>query len=129
MKNNDPDNTIDYKGKMEPVKSLNHNLAAIGEGALLIWWGIVLLIDPITIGMGAIGSGLILLGVNAARWLTGIPTKRSTTVIGIIALVWGALDQAFALDFWPSFAMLMIVIGAVEIASLAVRPKTILTPQ
>ena len=72
---------------------VNHTFAAFGEGLLLIWWGVVIVVDPLTIGIGAIGSGLILLGVNAARWLKGIPTKRTTTFVGIVALVWGALDQ------------------------------------
>jgi len=108
---------------MEAVKSLNHTFAAFGEGLLLIWWGVVMMVDPLTIGIGAIGTGVIFLGVNAARWLNGIPTKRATTVIGIIALVWGALDQAFTLSFESSFAVLLIVTGAVVIGLLLAFPK------
>jgi hypothetical protein len=109
---------------MENTTTLNHNLATIGNGALLIWWGIVIMFDPLTIGMGAIGTGLIMLGVNAARSMNGIPTKGSTTVIGIIALVWGTLDTIFDPRFELSFAIMLIVIGLVTITSLLIRPKT-----
>ncbi|MGZ9224132.1 MAG: hypothetical protein ACXW4M_01100 [Anaerolineales bacterium] len=109
---------------MENTKTLNHNFATIGNGALLIWWGIVIMVDPLTIGMGAIGTGLIMLGVNAARLLNGIPTKGSTTVLGIIALVWGTLDTVLDPSFELSFAIMLIVIGVVRIASLLTGPKT-----
>ncbi len=67
-------------------QTLNRRLATIGWGALFVWWGISILIGPITIGMSAIGTGLILLGVNAARMLKGIPTNGSTTAAGIIII-------------------------------------------
>ncbi|MBI5304735.1 MAG: hypothetical protein HY868_21555 [Chloroflexi bacterium] len=109
---------------MNNPQTLNRTFATIGDGALLIWWGIVIAIDPLTIGIGGIGTGLILLGVNAARWLKSIPTNGSTTAIGVIALVWGVFDQALALRFEASFATMLIVIGVVVIASLLTRPKT-----
>ncbi len=102
--------------KMNNQENLNHALAAIGWGLLFIWWGVVVLIDPITMGTGAIGTGLILLGVNAARWTKGIPTRASTTTVGITALAWGILDQGrilLGLDGGVSFASFLIVIGVV----------------
>ncbi len=104
-------------------QSMNRNLATVGWGALFIWWGISIMIDPITIGMSAIGTGLILLGVNAVRMLNGIPTNGSTTAVGVIVLVWGVLDHALLLQFGASFAVMLIVIGVVAIASLVTRPK------
>jgi hypothetical protein len=109
---------------MENIKTLNHNFAVIGDAALLIWWGIVIMIDPLTIGMGAIGTGLIALGVNAARLLNGVPAKASTTFIGVIALVWGTIDTIFDPRFELSFAILLIVIGLATIASLLARHKS-----
>ncbi len=108
---------------MNDTKLRNHNIAAVGEATLLIWWGIVILIDPLTIGMGAIGTGLIFLGVNAARLLSGIPAKASTTAIGIVALTWGVMDTIFDPRLEISFAMLLIIIGVVSIGSLLSRPK------
>ncbi len=109
---------------MKNSDTLNHNLATIGNGALFIWWGIAILFDPITIGMCAIGTGLIMLGVNAARWLTGIPAKGSTTVIGAIALVWGVLDTVFNPSVGISFAMMLIIIGLVTVASPWMHTRT-----
>jgi hypothetical protein len=110
---------------MEAAKTLNHSFATFGWGALLIWWGVVIMIDPLTIGIGAAGTGLILLGVNATRLLKGIPTRASTTTAGIIALVWGSLDHFLSLSFGPSLAILLILIGVAEIVSLLARPRPV----
>jgi hypothetical protein len=108
---------------MENTKALNHNFATIGWGALLVWWGISFLVGPITFGLSAVGTGLILLGINAARRFAGIPTNRSTTGWGIAALTWGILDYALHLSTEQSFAALLIVIGVVTLGSLALRSK------
>jgi hypothetical protein len=84
----------------------------------------VIMIDPLTIGMGAVGTGVIMLGVNVARLLLGIRTKGSTTVVGIIALVWGVMDTVLNPTIELSFAIMLIVIGLVSIASLLIRTKT-----
>ena len=52
---------------MKFPRSLNYYISTIGESLLLIWWGVVIVIDPLTVGIGAIGTGLILLGMNAIR--------------------------------------------------------------
>ncbi len=109
---------------MEDKVKANHVVAGVGWGMLLIWWGISIAVGPITIGMSAVGTGLILLGVNGARLLRGIPTVASTTVAGLAALVWGALDTALGLSFGASFAVLLIVIGVCVIVSLLPRPRT-----
>jgi hypothetical protein len=110
---------------MDNSRSVHLDYSTIGWSALSIWWGIVIMLDPLTLGMGAIGTGLILLGVNAARSRNGVPTKGSTTVVGVIALVWGGLDQvgsmlnksgAAHLPPELSFALLLIVIGLVLLA-------------
>ncbi len=109
---------------MEDKGKTNHIIATVGWGLLLIWWGVSIAIGPITIGMSAIGTGLIMLGANGARLLRGIPAVASTTVVGLAALVWGALDTAMGLSFGASFAVLLIVIGGFVILSLLQRPRT-----
>lgn len=106
---------------MDNVKRLNNIFSNIGDNMLLIWWGIVIIVHPLTIGMGAIGTGLIALGVNAARRFKGIPTKLTTTIIGVMALLWGGLDVAFNPRFEVSFAMMLIVIGLVSLAAMVAR--------
>lgn len=109
---------------MDSHKAFKHNLAVIGEGALLIWWGLVIMIDPLTIGIGAVGTGLIFLGANAARMLKGLPQKAGNTLVGILAIVWGMLDHVFALRLGASFALLLILIGLTTLlAPLFAHPK------
>ncbi len=101
---------------MGKKSTFNHNLSVFGWGALLIWWGISVMIDPITLAISAIGTGLIMLGLNAVRYYKGIPTVHTTWTLGIIALAWGALDQARMALHYPagaSFALLLVVIGLV----------------
>lgn len=112
---------------MDDTKGLNHNMATAGWGALLIWWGVAIMADPITIGIGALGTGLILLGINAARSLKAIPTRRATTTAGILLLAWGVLDTVRSILGMPgglSFALVPIVVGGYLIVSLAVHPKS-----
>jgi len=108
---------------MNNAKRLDSTFSKIGDNILLIWWGIVMIVHPLTIGMGAIGTGLILLGVNAARRLKGIPTKLTTTVIGSMAILWGLLDTVFHPRFEVSFALMLIVIGLVSLATVLARPN------
>lgn len=108
---------------MNPTQSLNHNVAIGGWSALFIWWGISILVGPITIGMSAVGTGLILLGVNTVRRMEGIPTNPSNTVVGAIAIAWGLLDHVLALPFGPSLAVFLIVVGVTAMASLLARAR------
>ncbi len=78
-----------------------------------------------SIGVGAIGIGLILLGLNAARWLNGIPASGFTTTLGILALVLGGLELAnvvLHLSFeLPVFAILLITLGVIFLAREILR--------
>jgi len=107
---------------MENAASLDRIFSKIGENMLLVWWGVVMIVHPITIGMGAIGTGLILLGVNAARRLKGIPTRWTTTVVGSMAALWGLLDVILKPRFDVSIALLLIVTGLVSLAAMFMRP-------
>ncbi len=105
---------------MDNVRTMNRNLEAMAWGALFIWWGITELIPGLPHGTGAIGIGVILLGLNVTRALNGVPTSGLTTTLGILALVWGGLELAgslLALPFEiPVFAILLIVLGAIMLA-------------
>ena len=102
---------------MNNQQTLDRDYEAIAWGALLIWWGITELIQFLPDGTGAIGIGLILLGVNAARSHNDIPISRFSITLGILALVWGGLELAGAilsLPFEiPVFAILLIVLGVI----------------
>jgi hypothetical protein len=103
--------------KMNDTQTTNRNFEAIAWGALFIWWGITELVPSLPDGTGAIGIGLILIGVNAARLLNGIPISRFSMTLGILALVWGGLKLVgvlLSLPFdIPVFAILLIVLGVI----------------
>lgn len=102
---------------MNNAKTLNRNFEAIAWGALFIWWGITELFTSLPDGTGVAGIGLILIGVNIARSVNGIPASRFSTTLGILALVWGGLELAgvfLSLPFEiPIFAILLIVLGVI----------------
>jgi len=112
---------------MNATQTQNRNFEAIAWGALLIWWGITELVRVLPAGTGAIGIGLILLGLNAARSLNGIPASGFSTTLGVLALVWGGLELAGAvlhLPFeLPVFAILLITLGVLLLGREIFRSK------
>jgi hypothetical protein len=110
---------------MDNVRSSNRNFEMAAWGALFIWWGITVLFTSLPHGVGALGIGLILLGLNAARWLNGIPASGFTITLGILALVLGGLELAnvvLHLPFeLPVFAILLITLGVILLAREILR--------
>ena len=102
---------------MEHARLLNRQLETLGWGLFFVWWGITELFNFLPPGIGAIGLGVILLGLNAVRTRNGIPASGFTTTLGILALVLGGLELAAAalnLPFEiPIFAILLIVLGII----------------
>ena len=110
---------------MDNLQSSNRRLEAIAWGAFFVWWGVTELFPSLPDGTGAIGIGIILLGLNATRYLNGIPTSGFTTTLGIIALLWGGLELAgtvLRLPFeLPVFAILLIVLGVIFLGRELIR--------
>ena len=102
---------------MENIRTSNTKLETLAWAAFFIWWGITELFQSLPPGIGALGIGVILLGLNAARRQNGLPASGFTTTLGILALVLGGLELAGALLHLsfelPVFAILLIVLGAI----------------
>lgn len=102
---------------MDQQQALNRRLESIGWGAFFVWWGVTELFKSLPEGIGAVGIGLILLGLNAARSHYGIQTSGFTTTLGILALVLGGLELTeLVLDLpfeLPVFGILLIVLGMI----------------
>ncbi len=98
-------------------KTMNRNFEVIAWGALFIWWGISVLIPSLPNGSTALGTGIILIGVNLARKLSGIPANGFSTTVGILALIWGGLELVGVLVNLPFelpvFAILLIALGVI----------------
>jgi hypothetical protein len=105
------------KEKEMEQQALNRRLEAIGWGAFFVWWGVTELFPSLPEGIGAIGIGLILFGLNIARSRNGLPTSGFTTTLGILALVLGGLQLVqMVLDLpfeLPVFGILLIVLGMI----------------
>ena len=102
---------------MENTRKFNLNLEAIAWGAFFILWGITAMFTSLPDGIGAIGIGIILISLNAARRLTGQTTSRFTITFGILALLLGGLELArplLHLSFeLPIFAILLLALGVI----------------
>ncbi len=104
---------------MENTQSqpFNRDVGAIVWGALLIWWGISELPGFLPHGAGALGIGLILLGLNGVRLLNGARARSLSVTLGILALLLGSLQLAssvITLPFeLPVLAILLIALGLI----------------
>ncbi len=105
-----------YQPAMDVIQSdkqmLNKRLEAIAWGLFLIMIGGIAFVreDQVPGGLWSIGVGIILLGLNAARYYYRIRMSGFTTVLGVIALVTGIGEMA-GMDL-PGLAILLILLGA-----------------
>jgi hypothetical protein len=102
---------------MENTRKLNRNFETYAWAAFFVWWGITELFIFLPEGTGTVGFGLILIGLNVARWLNGMSTSAFTITLGILALILGGLELVgffLSLPFeLPIFAILLIVLGVI----------------
>jgi len=104
---------------MENTRKSTFDLEAVAWGAIFILWGITELLPSLPKGAGAVGFGLILLGLNLARYLKGEPISGFTTALGILAFLLGGLELArpyLHLPFeLPVFAILLFALGLITL--------------
>ncbi len=98
---------------VDPEKAaLNKQLETVFWGLFLIMLGGWALVPAQTIPKGAwsIGVGLLMLGLNATRYLNKIRMSGFTTFLGILSVV-GGLAEYFG---WASLggAFILIILGA-----------------
>jgi hypothetical protein len=102
---------------MENTSKSNVNFETIAWGALFILWGLTSLFTSLPDGIGAVGIGLIMIGLNVARSWAGQPTSGFTTTFGFLALLLGGLELArplLHLSFeLPIFAILLLALGLI----------------
>ncbi len=91
---------------------LNKRLESVAWGLFLIMIGGLALVpnSMLPSGIWSIGVGLIMLGLNYARYMNGIPMSNFTLVLGVIALLTG-LASLVGADL-PLIPILLIIIGA-----------------
>ncbi len=97
----------------DPEKAaLNKRLETVFWGLFLIMLGGQFLLKNVNLpdGIWDVGIGLIFLGLNAARYFSGLRMSGFTTFLGILALVGGLAQMIFKFDLGG--ALLLIVLGA-----------------
>jgi hypothetical protein len=102
---------------MENTRKSTLEFGTIAWGALFILWGLTEMFTSLPKGIGALGIGVILLGLNLARRWTGQRVSSFSTTVGALALLLGALELAqpyLHLSFeLPIFAILLLALGAI----------------
>jgi hypothetical protein len=103
----------------KPVPVKDPEKAALNKRLETAFWGLFLIMlggwmfipnETIPNGLWSIGVGVILLGLNAARYFNHIRMSGFTTFLGILALIGGICELFFKLDFGGAF--LLIILGA-----------------
>lgn len=97
---------------VDPEKAaLNKRLESIAWGCFLIMLGGFMFVPEEIIkgGWWSIGVGLIMLGLNAARYFNGLRMSGFTTFLGIISVIGGVLDLVGMEGI--NGAVLLIVLG------------------
>jgi hypothetical protein len=98
---------------IDPDKAaLNKRLEAIGWGLFLVMLGGFILVpgDQFPKGWWSIGVGVIMLGLNVARYFNHIRMSGFTTFLGLVAIISGILELA-GLDMLGG-ALFLIILGA-----------------
>jgi hypothetical protein len=96
----------------EEKAALNKRLETIGWGCFLIMLGGFMFVPHTVVAKGfwSIGVGVIMLGLNVARYFYKIKLSGFTTFLGVISLISGVM-QLFGLHTLEG-AVLLIILGA-----------------
>ena len=103
----------------KPVPVIDPNKAALNKRLETAFWGLFLIMlggqwllrdSRLPNGLWDVGVGLILLGLNAARYFNGLRLSGFTTFLGILSLVGGLAQMVFKFDL--NGALLLIILGA-----------------
>ena len=113
---------------MDNSRTLNRGFGMIAWGMLFVWWGLRWwLLISLPEGTGLLGTGLILLGLNAARSLKGIRTSGAATFLGSLALAFGGLlltGEILQVPFEiPVFEILLIGLGLILLVRELLRVR------
>jgi hypothetical protein len=94
-------------------------LEGIGWALFLIMIGGIGLVPNVPQSTWLVGTGLIMLGLNLARYLSGIRVRNFTVLLGILALLFGMGGMTGA--NLPFFPILLILIGADILVKVTTR--------
>ena len=105
----------DQPGSPNPVHpenaALNKQLETTAWGLFLVMLGVTLFFkDLLPDGLTSIGVGLIMLGLNTARYFNKIRMSGFTTVLGVLSVIGGVVQLLGVKNLEGAF--LLIILGA-----------------
>jgi hypothetical protein len=108
---------MNAKKVVDPEKAvLNKQMESIAWGLFLIMLGGFMFVpkNQVPEGLWSVGVGLIMLGLNVARYLKKMKMSGVTTVLGIISVIGGIVQLLGVKNLEGAF--LLIILGAYLIA-------------
>lgn len=75
----------------EKEKELAKQLDVLGWGTLLIWLGFIMLVHLDT-GWILLGIGIIVIGVQFAKWISNVSTEKFWLVTGLLFIIGSVID-------------------------------------
>ena len=104
------------------ISATAKRLDQIGWGIFLVMIGIIWLVPGVPHGTWLIGTGILLLALNAVRSRLGIPWSGVSLALGVLALAAGVGDFT-GIDL-PLFPICLVIIGAAMILKPMISPRT-----
>jgi hypothetical protein len=112
---------------MEETGALNRRYSLVGWGGLFVWIGAVAFLpgERLPFGLGLLGIGMILLGINLARrTIHALPVNGTDITLGTIALALGVAELFHSLVLIP---IGLIAVGLVLLIRSGLPRKTATT--
>jgi hypothetical protein len=97
----------------EEKAALNKRLETIGWGCFLVMLGGFMFVphEQIAKGVWSIGVGVIMLGLNVARYFYKIKLSGSTTFLGVISLIGGVMQLFGMPTLEGAIVLIVLVLG------------------
>ncbi len=108
-------------GDFSDVQIRLRRLDEIGWGIFLIMIGTIALVPSVPQGTWLIGTGVLLLLLNAIRYRTQVGWSGFSTALGVLALMAG-LSELIGIKL-PLFAICLVVLGAAMVLKHLVSTK------
>ena len=109
------------KAEFAETEDVGKRLDQIGWGIFLIMIGTIWLVPGVPQGTWLIGTGILLLLLNAIRSRLGIPWSGMSIALGAFALAAGLGD--FTGVKLPLFPICLVIIGAILILKPVISQK------
>lgn len=110
------------QAKFPDVSDRASQLDRIGWGVFLVMLGTIWLVPRVPPGTWLIGTGILLMALNALRSWLGIPWSGFWVSVGVIALAAGLGD--FVGIKLPLFPICLVILGVALIVRPLISQKT-----